>query len=108
VKQSVGEQKHFIRRLTDKVVEGAKKKKSCSLRAFAPWRLCVRLFVLSKLLSGEGRKDGSLSAESCVLAKGKTGTKLPEIGQWLAEIGHNPFPSSGMQRTPARTRTKNR
>ena len=49
-----------------------------------------------------------LTQDISVLAKGKTGTKLPEIGQWLAEIGHNPFPSSGIQRTPALTRTKNR
>jgi hypothetical protein len=42
---------------------------------------------------------------SNVLGDGKTGTKLPEIGQWLAEIGHSPFPSSGRQRAPALTRT---
>ena len=56
----------------------------------------------------EGRKDGSLNAESSVLGNGKTGTKPPEIGQWLAEIGHSPFPSSGRQRASALTRTKNR
>jgi len=44
-------------------------------------------------------------SSSNVLGDGKTGTKLPEIGQWLAEIGHSPFPSSGRQRAPALTRT---
>jgi hypothetical protein len=33
---------------------------------------------------------------------------LPEIGQWLAEIGHSSFPSSGRQRASALIRTKNR
>ena len=45
---------------------------------------------------------------SNVLGNGKTGTKLPEIGQWLAEIGQSPFTSSGRQRAPALTRTQNR
>ena len=39
--------------------------------------------------------EALLNAESSVLGNGKTGTKLPEIGHWLAEIGHSPFPSSG-------------
>jgi hypothetical protein len=70
---------------------------------------CVQPKIWVKIRAlGEGRKDGSLSAEPSVLAKGKTGTQLPEISQWLVEIGHSPFPSSGMQRTPALTRTKNR
>jgi hypothetical protein len=51
VKLSLDEQKHFIRRLTDKVVEGAEKTKQlffACLCALVP--LCgMRLFIFSQL-----------------------------------------------------------
>ena len=67
-----------------------------------------RLFHRAVALTAVGRALRDSMNSSNVLGNGKTGTKLPEIGQWLAEIGQSPFTSSGRQRAPALTRTQNR
>jgi hypothetical protein len=51
VKKSLNKQKRFTQRR--KVAEGAKKQRSRCLRVFAPWRLCVRLFIFSQLHTGK-------------------------------------------------------
>ena len=72
-----------------------------------PFRLLVIAFCLSAV--GGADAKGQLAPSAwCVFGNGKRGTKPPEIGQWAAEIGHSPFPSSGRQRAPALTRTKKR